>query len=119
MEKHSQFLLGIADLAVVLIVIFVGIIASLVRFRVLGKAAFIAALGFLSLGLGALFDIVYHAWAAYIYVPGSSEIFEQFYWMRTLLRGICVALGLILLIAAILVRRPDLVQGTRSPKMSS
>jgi hypothetical protein len=71
----------------------------------LGKAAIIASLGFLLLGLAAVFDLTHHAWATYVYVPGNSEVFEQFFWMRTLLRGICTVLGLTLLIAAFIMKK--------------
>ena len=106
MEKNTQFLLGIADLVVVLLVVLFGILAPLIRFRSLGKAAIIASLGFVLLGLAVMFDLAYHVWAAFVYVPGSSEIFEQFYWMRTILRGLCTVFGLVLLIVAIVARRP-------------
>lgn len=109
MEKNTQFLIGIADLVVVLAVIAVGIVAPLFRYKVFGKAAVIASLGFLFLGLGAVFDLTYHAWATYVYVPGNSGVFEQFFWMRTLLRGVSTVFGLMLLIAAFLMKRTQLV----------
>lgn len=89
-----------------IVVLFVGVCVSLIRFRSLGKAAFAAVLGFLLLILAVLFDVGHSVWVVYGYdIDTSRDWYETVYWIKTAARTLFAVLGFILLMAAIVMKR--------------
>lgn len=108
MEKLPYFLLNIIDSVVLIVVVAIGILVMLFKFRSLGRAALFGAAGFLMLGTSYLLDIGQGVWALFIYDPSySQEAFETVYWIKTAVAAVLSVIGLILLIAAVVMKRPD------------
>lgn len=100
--------MAISDSALLLIVFLVAIAVSLMKFRSLGRAAFYSIAGFIVLMVACLVDIGYFAWSMYGYdSSGSRETFETVYGFRVAGRLLLHLIGFILLILAIMAKRPD------------
>lgn len=89
------------------VVLFVGVCISLIKFRCLGKSAFAAILGFLLLMFSVLFDIAHSVWIVFWNdISTSRDWFETIYWTKTALQTLFGVLGFVLLVAAIVMKRP-------------
>lgn len=87
------------------VVLLVGVCISLIKFRSLGKSAFVAALGFLLLMFSVLFDIAHSVWIVFWY--DSRDWYETIYWTKTAVQTLFAVLGFVLLMAAIVMKRPS------------
>lgn len=102
MEKLSYFALYILEPAIML----VGVCVSLIRFRSLGKAAFVFAAGFLLLILASILDIAYSSWALFWFdYSTESNWYGRVFWIKTVARTLCTVMGFVLLIVAIVMKR--------------
>jgi hypothetical protein len=107
MEKVPQFLLHISDSVILMVVMLIGILVPLIKFRSLGRAALFAAVGFEMLALGILIDIGHGVWAVFLYdYAASRDIWETVYWIKTGIKVLISIIGFVLLILAIVVKRP-------------
>lgn len=106
-----QFLLNIIDFLIILAVLFVCAILPLFSYRRIGRAAILAASGFVLLMAAWLLDVAFSVWAVFGYEhTDSADIYETMYWTKTALRIPVMVMGFLLLVAAILVRRPPNIQ---------
>lgn len=107
MEKLSDFSLHIIEPAIMIVVLFIGVCVTLIKFRSLGKAAIAAVLGFLLLILSVLFDVGHSVWVVYGYdINTSRDWYETVYWIKTAVRTLFAVIGFVLLVAAIVMKRP-------------
>ena len=107
MDKLPGFLLNIIDTIIILVFLFVFVLIPLFNIKRLGRAAILAAIGFLLLMVATLLDIAFSAWAVFAYdYTSSRDHYETVYWAKTALRVPVTVIGFVLLVAAILARRP-------------
>ena len=107
MEKLPQFLLNIIDSIIILVFLFVFAAIPLFSIRRLGRAAVMAAIGFVLLMIATLLDIAFSAWAVFAYdYTSSRDYYETIYWAKTAVRVPVTVIGFVLLVAAILAKRP-------------
>ena len=109
-----QFLLNIIDSLIILAVLFVCAILPLFSYRRIGRAAILATGGFVFLIAAWLPDVAFSAWAVFGYDwTASRETYEMVFWSKTALRIPVIVLGFVLLLAAVLTRRPSSPESAR------
>ncbi len=107
MEKLSGFSLHIIEPTILFVVFFIGVCVSLIKFRSLGKAAIASVLGFLLLILSVLLDVAHSVWIVYFYdINTSRDWWETVYWSKVAAQTLFAVLGFVLLMAAIVMKRP-------------